>query len=132
MVAEYGMSPKIGPRSFGKDGFRGGGMMFPGSGPELSDELASLIDEEVSRLVNEAHSRATEALTEHRSFLEQMSKILIQTEVIDGDDLLAYFDGSKPIPSAEQLRQDAAGNGQVGPSQEETPTGPDIVLQPPA
>ncbi|MEX2405805.1 MAG: hypothetical protein WD834_00570, partial [Actinomycetota bacterium] len=109
-----------------------GGMLFPGSSPELSDELASLIDEEVSRLVNEAHGRATEALTKHRAFLEQMSQMLFQTEVIDGTDLLAYFDGTKPIPSAEELRQDAAGNGQRGSAQEETPTGPDVVLQPPA
>jgi len=132
MVAEYGMSAKIGPLSFGKDGFRGGGMLFPGSSPELSDELASLIDEETSRLVNEAHDRATEALTKHRDFLERMSKILFQTEVIDGGDLTGYFDGTKPIPSEEEIRQEVGGNGQRGSAVEETPTGPDVVLQPPA
>jgi hypothetical protein len=106
-------------------------MLFPGSSPELSDELASLIDVETSRLVNEAHDRATEALTKHRDFLERMSKILIQTEVIDGGDLTGYFDGTKPIPSEEEIRQEVGGNGQRGSAVEETPTGPDVVLQPP-
>ena len=82
-------------------------------------------------VVNEAHDRATEALTKHRDFLERMSKILIQTEVIDGGDLTGYFDGTKPIPSEEEIRQEVGGNGQRGSAVEETPTGPDVVLQPP-
>jgi cell division protease FtsH len=131
MVAEYGMSPKIGPLSFGRDGFRGaeGRLLYPGARPELSDSLASLIDEETARLVNDAHDRATRVLTEHRRFLEQMSEILIVTEVIDGPDLHAYFDGTKPIPSAEELRRDVSGNG--SPSTR-SPSGPDVVVQPPA
>ena len=38
MVVEYGMSERIGPLSFGRDGFRGGDgrMLFPGEGPQLS------------------------------------------------------------------------------------------------
>ncbi len=104
MVTEYGMSPKIGPVSFGHDGFRpGAGFLYPGGSPELSDDLAALIDEETARLVNEAHDRATEVLTRYRGLLEQLSKILIVNEVIDGPDLQAYFDGSKPIPTPEEL-----------------------------
>ena len=105
MVTEYGMSPKIGPVSYGRDGFRvrAGGFLYPGASSELSDDLAALIDEETSRLVNEAHGRATEVLTRHRGLLDQLSKILIVNEVIDGEDLQAYFDGSKPIPTPEEL-----------------------------
>jgi cell division protease FtsH len=130
MVVEYGMSQRIGPLSFGRDGFRGAGaLLFPGSSPELSDELATAVDEEIARLVNEAHDRATLALGEHRTFLKQMSQILILTEVIDGPDLHAYFDGTKPLPSLENLRRELRGNGRPD---EPTPTGPDVVLQPPA
>jgi len=68
---------------------------------------------------------------EHRPFLEQMSQILIVTEVIDGPDLHAYFEGTKPIPSLEDLRRDVQGNGR-GATAESSPTGPDIVIQPPA
>ncbi|MGH2634586.1 MAG: ATP-dependent zinc metalloprotease FtsH [Actinomycetota bacterium] len=134
MVTEYGMSPKIGPLSFGHNGFRGaeGRLLYPGASPELSDDLAALVDEETARLVNEAHDRATIVLKEHRTFLEQMSRILIVTEVIDGPDLHAYFDGTKPIPSEEDLRRDVSGNGRAVASGEPAPTGPDVVVQPPA
>jgi cell division protease FtsH len=128
MVTEYGMSPKIGPVSFGHDGFGpGAGFLYPGSSPELSDDLAALIDEETARLVNEAHDRATKVLTRYRGLLEQLSKILIVNEVIDGPDLQAYFDGSKPIPSPEELEAQIQRNhGAAAPGS----GGPDIVLQP--
>jgi cell division protease FtsH len=130
MVTEYGMSPKIGPLSFGHDGFRGaeGRLLYPGAAPELSDDLASLVDEEIARLVNEAHGRATDVLTRYRTLLERLSQILIVTEVIDGPDLQAYFDGSKPIPSIEELRA----QNQTPPQGSAAPasTGPDIVIQP--
>jgi cell division protease FtsH len=133
MVVEYGMSPKVGPLSFGRDGFRGaeGRLLYPGSSPELSDDLASVVDEEIARLVNEAHERATKVLTEHRTFLEQLSEVLIVTEVIDGPDLHAYFDGTKPIPTVEELRREMGGNGPAPKEAERTPTGPDVVVQPP-
>src|SRR5881409_1179072 len=55
MVTEYGMSDRVGPLSFGNDGFRSpeGRLLFPGAAQELSPELASLVDEEVKRLVDE-------------------------------------------------------------------------------
>ena len=128
MVTEYGMSPKIGPVSFGHDGFRqGAGFLYPGGSPEPSDDLAALIDEETGRLVNEAHDRATEVLTRYRGLLEQLSKILIVNEVIDGPDLQAYFDGSKPIPTPEELEAQIHRNDNAAAPGSE---GPDIVLQP--
>jgi cell division protease FtsH len=132
MVREYGMSPKVGPLSFGRDGFRGEGrLLYPGAGPELSDDLASLIDEETARLVNEAHERATKVLTQHRDLLERLSEVLIVTEVIDGPDLHAYFEGTKPIPTPQELRRDL-GATEAETETAELPTGPDVVVQPPA
>src|SRR5918912_568116 len=60
MVTEYGMSEKLGPLSFGHDGFRGndGRALFPSEGPSISDATARLVDEEVARLVESAHARA--------------------------------------------------------------------------
>jgi cell division protease FtsH len=133
MVTEYGMSPKIGPVSFGNDGFRqGAGFLYPGGSPELSDDLAALIDEETARLVNEAHERATEVLTRYRGLLEKLSKILIVIEVIDGPDLQAYFDGSKPIPTPEELEDQIHRNAGTATPGTAAPGsgGPDIVLQP--
>jgi cell division protease FtsH len=131
MVTEYGMSPKVGPLSFGKDGFRGGAgrLLYPGSAPEISDDLAALVDEETARLVNEAHDRAAAVLRTHERMLEQLSEILIVTEVIDGPDLSAYFEGLKPIPSKEELQRQVEGNGRGAPSER---SGPGIIVQPPA
>jgi cell division protease FtsH len=126
MVTEYGMSDEIGPLSFGPDGMRGGGLYFPGAGPELSEALSERIDAEVARLVNEAHERATAVITEHRPFLDTMAELLMVTEVIDGPDLIAYFEGTKAVPDIEVLRRER-GNGAPAVA----PKGPDIVMTPP-
>jgi cell division protease FtsH len=128
MVTEYGMSEEIGPLSFGPDSMRGGGMFFPGGGPELSDALSTRIDHEVARLVNEAHDKATSVITEHRGFLDTMADLLMVTEVIDGKDLKEYFDGAKQVPDIEKLRVER-GNGarQEQPEQ----SGPSIIMTPP-
>ncbi len=125
MVTEYGMSEKIGPLSFGSDGFRSaeGRMLFPGAAPEMSGALSQLVDEEISRLITEAHDRARSVLLDHRDFLEQMSELLMATEVIDGKDLREYFEGTKPIPTREEMDQIAANNGRLQPQ-----TGPDITV----
>ena len=137
MVTEYGMSKKVGPLSFGSEGARIGGMLYPGSSPGLSDDLAAVVDEEVSRLVNEAHERATEVLTQYRRFLDQMSQILIETEVIHGPELLEYFEGTRPIPTLDELRAAGAAADAAAPPSDNGGTShpapePDAVTQPPA
>jgi cell division protease FtsH len=104
MVIEYGMSEKIGPLSYGRDGFRGseGRLLFPGEGPSMSDALASMVDDEVKRLVNEAHARALETLQERREQLDKLSRVLMASEVIEGADLKAYAEGRTPIPEPEE------------------------------
>src|SRR6266568_2356733 len=79
MVIEYGMSSKIGPLSFGSNGFRTpeGRPMFPGERPDISEDTARLVDGEVARLVNEAHDTAREILTRDRDLLHRLSKVLI-------------------------------------------------------
>jgi cell division protease FtsH len=106
MVAEYGMSDKIGPLSFGRDD---PGSFFPGPSSRMSGHTAELIDQEVSRLVAEAHDRATAILKDKRELLGKLSQVLIATEVIEGDDLRGYADGTTPIPDPESLPK----NGKV-------------------
>ena len=127
MVVEYGMSEKVGPLSYGRDGFRGaeGRMLFPGERPEMSDALASVVDDEVKRLVNEAHAQAQGILQERRELLDKLSRALMATEVIEGSDLKAYAENRKPIPEPEAL---PPGQG----STEEIPSGPEIVASPPS
>ena len=108
MVTEYGMSSRVGPLSFGSDGFGSAeGRCCLRAPRRALEPPRAVVDEEVSRLVTEAHGRAT-GPDEYRRVLEQLSRILIVTEVIDGPDLHAYFDGTKPIPDVEDLRREIA------------------------
>ena len=74
--------------------------MFPGEGPHLSGATAQIVDEEVARLVNFAHERAKKILSERRPMLDRLSELLMTSEVIEGEDLLGYFEGRQPVPGA--------------------------------
>jgi cell division protease FtsH len=102
MVAEYGMSDKVGPLSLGREDQN----PFFGGGPKISGETAQLIDQEVLRLLNQAHDKAERILSDKRQLLDSLRELLLVVETIDGDDLEAYANGTKSIPSAEEARED--------------------------
>ncbi len=106
MVVEYGMSEEVGPLSLGHED---GNSMF--NAPKISGHTAEKIDEEVGRLLSEAHDRAEKILIEHRDLLEKLSAVLLVTETLDGTDLEAYATGTKPIPDPASLPP----NGKVKP-----------------
>jgi cell division protease FtsH len=107
MVVEFGMSEKIGPLAFGSNGFRGADnrMLFPGERPDMSDETARLVDEEVARIVNEAYDRAHSILQERKDLLNRLSKLLMVREVMEGKELAEYVEGKEPIPEPEDERR---------------------------
>jgi cell division protease FtsH len=85
MVMRYGMSEKLGPRVLGRNHdmpFLGREM---GAEPDYSEEIAREIDDEIRRVIEEAHSRAREVLEQHIDKLHQLSGILIERETIDKD-----------------------------------------------
>src|SRR5256714_6940290 len=86
MVIEYGMSEKVGPLSYGRDGFRSGEgrVLFPSERPEISDAMAAVVDEEVARLVNQAHDRARHILDERRAPLDPLARLPPPREGIPG------------------------------------------------
>ena len=91
MVTEYGMSEALGPRRLGhKSGevFLGKEM---GHEPNYSDQVASDIDDEVRRLIDEAHDEAAEILTLHRATLDRMAESLMEHETLDEDMLNELF-----------------------------------------
>ncbi len=132
MVVEYGMSPKLGPLSFGSDGFRsaGGRPLFPGERPEFSEQTARVIDEEVARLLREAQDRAKEILENDRENLRKLSDVLIEREVIEGSELRKYLDGDKPIPTKEELKQETQKKQaeEAKDRADKVPAGPEIIL----
>jgi cell division protease FtsH len=101
MVSQFGMSDEVGPLSLGRDDPNA---WMPGAVPKVSAHTSELIDKEVRRLLDEAHNRAEQILTENRDLLNRLSALLIATEVIDGDELKAYVDGTKEIPDPATVR----------------------------
>ena len=70
----------------------------------VSAHTSELIDKEVRRLLEEARGRAAKILNENRDLLNRLAALLIATEVIDGDELKAYVEGTKPIPDPATIR----------------------------
>jgi cell division protease FtsH len=85
MIMRYGMSEKLGPRVLG----RNQDMPFLGremsNEPDYSEEIAREIDDEIRRVIEEAHNGATTVLREHMGELHNLSAILIERETIDKD-----------------------------------------------
>jgi cell division protease FtsH len=85
MIMRYGMSEKLGPRVLGRNQdlpFLGREMS---SEPDYSEEIAREIDDEIRRVIEEAHERAIVVLREHMDELHNLSAILIERETIDKD-----------------------------------------------
>jgi cell division protease FtsH len=99
MVMRFGMSERLGPRVFGHDH----GQPFLGrefsAEPDYSDEIAREIDDEIRRIVEAAHQRAKDILTEHREDLSTISEILVKRETIEKEEFEALLAGT----SAEDL-----------------------------
>src|SRR6188472_1415591 len=116
MIMRFGMSEKLGPRVLGRNHdlpFLGRDM---GSEPDYSDEIAKEIDDEIRRVIEEAHASATAVLREHMDDLHRLSAILIERETIDKDQferLLAgeseesVFPEESPAPTIEEPEADA-------------------------
>jgi cell division protease FtsH len=94
MVMRFGMSEKLGPRTFGHDQ----SLPFLGrefsSEPDYSDEIAREIDDEIRRIVEEAHQTARHVLTERREKLDRLSKLLLEYETIERDQFEALLAGA--------------------------------------
>jgi len=102
MVTVYGMSDKMGPRTFGQKEE----MIFLGreisEQRDYSEKTALQIDGEVNKLIEEAHQTAMRILTENKERLTFIAQALMSKETLEGDELEAVFTNntsSKPAPS---------------------------------
>ena len=93
MVTRWGMSEKLGPRTFGRDSSQPFLGRDFGHEADYSEEIAREIDDEIRRIVESAHERAREVLTSHIDELQSMSKILIQYETFDSDQFQRLLSG---------------------------------------
>jgi cell division protease FtsH len=95
MIMRYGMSDKLGPRVLGRNHdlpFLGREM---GAEPDYSEEIAREIDDEIRRVIEEAHDLALSVLKEHMNDLHRISAILIERETIDKDQFERLLAGAR-------------------------------------
>jgi len=87
MVAQWGMSEKVGPLSLGRGEehpFLGRDISLP---KRYSEDMAWLMDQEIRRLIVEAEARAEEILKNRRAVLDRLAETLIREEVLDREDI---------------------------------------------
>jgi cell division protease FtsH len=104
MVAEWGMSPRVGPMAWGSSGqvFLGEDLMHT---RDYSDETARVIDEEVQLILRQQEERCRDLLEENRKGLDLVARALLEHETIDGSKVTQLLDmarngsdGREPAP----------------------------------
>jgi cell division protease FtsH len=92
MVTRFGMSRHLGPRVFGHDR----GQPFLGrelrATADYSAATAAEIDDEISRVVQEAYRRAKGILRDRRDALTRISETLLERETIDRDEFTTLLE----------------------------------------
>ena len=131
MVTQYGMSKKLGPLTFGDKEE----LVFLGrqlsEQRNYSEEVAEQIDFEVRRLVDEAHERALQILTDYLDTMKLIAERLKEDENLDAADFKALVDqslnsssedgGSSPISSEEETVEKKAKSSDPSSSEDSPP-----------
>jgi len=94
MVTQWGMSEKLGLVAYDSDQPVFMGMEYGHSERTYSQETANAIDDEIRRLISSAHERARKLLTENRSILDNMSRVLVEKETIYTEEVAMLMKGA--------------------------------------
>ncbi|MDB4852065.1 ATP-dependent zinc metalloprotease FtsH [Alphaproteobacteria bacterium] len=93
MVTEWGMSDKLGFLAYSADEQE----VFLGRSvsqqKNMADATASIIDNEVRRIVDEAYDAATKILKKHNVELERLAEGLLEYETLDGEEIKIIVEG---------------------------------------
>ena len=91
MVMEYGMSDRLGPLKYGQPQAE----VFLGrdysKSQDLSNEVAAAIDDEVRKLITQAHEEATQIIVTHREALDRIAEQLLEYETLDAEQVIAVL-----------------------------------------
>jgi cell division protease FtsH len=118
MVMRWGMSEKLGPRVLGHNQ----ALPFLGRAfsqqADYSEDVAREIDAEIRSIIEEAHRRARDILTEHQDQLDKVSRILMERETLERKEFEALLDG---VPEEEVFREKDEKLGRRGRPDTEKP-----------
>jgi len=128
MVTSYGMSEKLGPRSFG----RKEEMVFLGreisEQRDYSEKVAQEIDEEVYSIIEKAHDEARRLLTKNKKRLVHVAEKIIAQETIEGDELeLAFTEPLTVKPKAKETPKAAGAVTKAKPEAKKDAAAPQLI-----
>ena len=103
LVTQYGMSPRLGPRTFGKTQE----LIFLGreiaTEKDYSEEIAAVIDSEINKFIESASKTARGIISENRGLLDELAKTLMDKESIERDEFYKIVDNYKIKPVALEI-----------------------------
>ncbi len=98
-ICKYGMSPLMGTRKYGKaKDYVFLGRDYSDHSQDYAETTAREIDQEIKRLIDVAYQEATEILTKNREKLGEISKLLMEKEVLEGPEFEQLLSGIVPEP----------------------------------
>ena len=106
MVKVLGMSEKLGPVNYGSSNNEVFVGMSFGNTPVYSEKIASLIDEEVHKILTDAYNRAREILTANIDKLHFIADYLLTHETMDGDQFDVVMAGGATVESLEAIAEE--------------------------
>ena len=127
MVEQMGMSDVVGPRNISQQGASPMQMMMSGGAAE-GDDLKNKADEEIDRILAEQYERGMKLLTENRDVLDEVAKVLIEKEKIDGKELLQVMKTVNPALVSEQAMEQVA--AMMAPKSEDGDAQPELQPAP--
>lgn len=95
MITEYGMSEKLGSQTYGHK------EELPFLGKDYtehrnySDKIASIIDEEISRMISDGRKKADEIIKKHKKNIEIIADTLLKQETIEAEEFKNFFRSNK-------------------------------------
>jgi len=134
MVTDLGMSDALGPRTFGDKQE----MIFLGreisEQKDYGDKVADAIDQEINRIIKEAHDTARKILTDNKSKLKALANKLIAQETLEGEELDNVFVEiglAKPRKKVKKTTTPApvkpVAEGELAPTPKKAPAIPRLV-----
>ena len=91
LVTKFGMTEKFGPATFGDSEE----VVFLGreiaAGKNYSEEMASLIDKEIQKIIDQAHKKAQKIIALYKPALEKLAEELLSKEILEQDDFYALI-----------------------------------------
>lgn len=132
MVCEWGMSDKLGAVAYDEHSESGQYLGIGGySEKKYSEETAKAIDDEVRRILDEAHENARKIILDHRKHVELMTQMLMEFETLDSEDVRKIIndewsveDKRDRLKKAEELHKKVSATPPPPPPEAVTPSAP--------